>query len=157
MKKLLCSIFIATSLLLSCSSSEEDTNNNQGGFATTPVSGVVYSNPFTMVGGKARSLTSNGVEVFYIYLTETAINCNETENLGPLWIIVPAAVGTYDFAGGARIQFQDPNSTDFEGASDAEIEITAISTTTITGKLKGSGFNAGENEINGTFSVQVCP
>lgn len=157
MKKLLCSILFAASLLSSCSSSEEDANNNQGGFATTPVSGVVYNDPFTMVGGKARSLSSNGVQVFYIYLTETAITCNETENLGPLWITVPAAVGAYDFAAGARIQFQDPNSDDFEGALDAEIEITAISATTITGKLKGSGFNAGENEINGTFSVQVCP
>ena len=157
MKKLLYSIFFAASLLASCSSSEEDDNNNQDGFATTPVSGVVYNADFEMAGGKARSLSSNGEEVFYIYLSETAIDCDETENLGPLWIIVPAEVGMYDFMTGARIQFQDPNSDDFEGALDVEIEITAISETTITGRLKGSGFNEGENEINGTFSVQVCP
>jgi hypothetical protein len=157
MKKLLCSILVTASLLSSCTSSEEGTNTDSGGFATTPVSGVVYNDQFTMVGGKARSLSSNGVEVFYIYLTETAITCSETENLGPLWITVPAAVGVYNFSSGARIQFQDPNSTDFEGALDAEIEITAISATTVTGKLKGTGFNVGENAINGTFSVQVCP
>jgi hypothetical protein len=157
MKKLMYSMLLATSLLFSCSSSDDDNNNNNDGFATTPVSGTVYNTNFTMVGGKATSMTSNGVEVFDIYLTETAITCDETDNLGPLWITVPAAVGTYDFSSGAHIQFQDPNSSDFEGALDAQIEITSITATTITGKLKGSGFNEGENDINGTFTVQYCP
>ena len=85
-----------------------------------------------------------------------SVSCDDTEN-GPIWIVVPAQVGTYDFSTGGHIQFSDPNSDDFEGALDAEVEITTITETTITGKVKGTGFDETENSINGTFSVQYCP
>ena len=150
-------MLVAASLLVSCGGSDDSTDAVvKDGFANTPVSGTVYNKTFTVGGGKARSISLNGTESLYIHLTPAAIDCDATD-LGPIWITVPAAVGTYTPATKGTLQFQDKESDGFEGATDAEIEIISITDTKVIGRVKASGFYEGENDINGTFSVQYCP
>lgn len=156
MKKAFYSMFAAVALLASCSSSDDSDNNNTGGFSNEPVSGTVYNEDFTVGGGKARSIELSGTESLYIYLSETAIDCDDTSS-NPIWITVPAEVGTYDAQTDGHVQFKDINGDSFEGSLDAKIEITEITETSVKGKVMASGFEDGENEINGTFNVQYCP
>lgn len=157
MKKFMYSILVASALFVSCGSDDsEETVTQVEGFAGTPVSGVVYNDDFTIGGGMARPIILNTTESLYIHLSPTAINC-ESSNLGPIWITVPARTGTFTPATGGTLQFQDEADGGFEGATDAEIEIISISATTVTGRVKASGFYETENNINGTFTVQYCP
>lgn len=158
MKRIVYSMFLAASLMASCSSSDDSNDTTTpGSFADEPVAGVVYSEDFTVGGGKARSIELNGVESLYIYLNESVIDCESTGS-NPIWITVPAAVGTYTREDGEMtLQFRDVNGESFEGSLDAKIEITAITETMVTGRVMGTGFYEDENEINGTFEVPYCP
>ena len=100
---------------------------------------------------------ANGVDSFYIYLNENAITCDE-EVSNPIWIIVPAEVGSYDEEDAdMNVQLRDINGESFESVLDAKVEITEITETMIKGKVKATGFYEDENNINGTFAVQYCP
>lgn len=161
MKKLFYSMFIAAALVTSCSESDDNPNNSgnpsNGSFSNNPVSGVVYNEAFTIGGGKATSIMTNDVDSFYIYLNEADITCEESVT-NPIWIIVPAEVGTYERTQGEMtLRFKDVNNGDFEGSLDAKIEITEITETMIKGKVMATGFYDNENNINGTFEVQYCP
>ena len=154
MKKVTYSVLVTLSLLASCSSSDDDKEVIGDGFAAAPVSGVVYGENFTAGGGKSQSVTLNGVESLYIYLTPGAINCNSIQ-LDPISITVPAATGTY--TSGITVVFKNPANDDFEGATDKKIEILSISETSVKGRIKASGFHNDEQNINGTFEVPYCP
>jgi len=153
MKKITYSVLITLSLLASCSSSDEKEVIGDE-FAATPVSGVVYGQNFTVGGGKSQSVTLNGVESLYIYLTPGVINCNSVQ-LDPISITVPAATGT--FTTGFTVVFKNPANDNFEGATDKKIEILSISETSVKGRIKASGFHDDEQNINGTFEVPYCP
>lgn len=155
MKKLLLPAMVAASLLISCTSEDSDESAN-GGFSNDPVSGVVYDEAFTFGGGKASPITVNGVESLYIYLGESALNCESSTSACPIWIVVPEAVGSYTPQTDGHLQFEDNADGGFEGSLDAEIEITSITATTVTGKVKATGFYDDENSINGTFTVPYC-
>ncbi|NDI97752.1 hypothetical protein GWA97_01505 [Flavobacterium sp. LaA7.5] len=157
MKKIVYSLFVAASLMVSCSSSDDSDNTSTDEFSNSPVSGVVYSEDFTIGGGTARSIELNGVDSFYIFLNENAVDC-DSDVEDPIWISVPAAVGTYNREDGEMtLQFRDVNGDSFEGTLDGKIEITEITETMVKGKVMAAGFDEEENSINGTFSVQYCP
>jgi len=155
MKKIAYSIFMAVLLMVSCGSPEEDTNTTDGSYRTTPVSGVVYGDDFTVGGGRARSINSNGVDSFYIYLTPGTLACDGDTTGAPIWIVVPAAVGEYTT--NFSMQFRDDAVGAFGGATEQKIEITLITETVVKGRIRAVGFESNINSINGTFEVQYCP
>lgn len=149
-------MFLAASLMASCSSSDDSSDKTKSGeFSNSPVSGVIYNEDFTIGGGRARPITLGSTESLYIYLNEAAIDCESTDS-NPVWITVPAAVGTYTPQTDGHVQFKDVNGESFEGAIDAKIEITSITETTVKGKVMATGFYDDENDINGTFEVPYC-
>ena len=157
MKKIIYSVFFAASLLASCSSSDDTEETITDGFSNQPVSGVIYSEDFAIGGGKASSITLNGVESLNIYLSETDIDCDGGSQ-NPIWITVPEAVGAYKRSEGEMtLQFRDVDGESFEGSFDAEVEIMEITETSVRGRVKATGFYEDENNINGTFDVQYCP
>ena len=149
-------MLIAALLLTSCSSSDEDEKVSTGGFSDKPVSGVVYNKKFTVAGtGVAGALKSNGEDTFYIHLSDIATNCDSDTSKAPLWLIVPATVGTHNSLDGAHMQFRDVANDGFEGSS-ATIEIISITSTTVKGRVMSDSFNDDKNSINGTFTAQLC-
>ncbi|AXG73305.1 hypothetical protein DVK85_03295 [Flavobacterium arcticum] len=156
MKKIIYCLFLTAALITSCSSSDDFEVTTPDGFATTPVSGVIYDESFVIGGGTSRAIELNGTSSLYIYLDANVIGC-DSEVESPIWISVPATVGTYSRSQGEMtLQFRDVNSDDFEGSLDAEIEIISITETTVKGKVKATGFYEDENNINGTFEVIYC-
>lgn len=154
MKKIMLSAIVAASFLISCSSDDaEKTTTN--GFSNNPVSGVVYSQSFTAGGGTANPVTSNGEDVLYIHLSRTAMNCGADTDT-PIWIIVPAEVGSYTSETGASVQFSDDATESFEGGFGERVEITSITENTVKGRVISEGFDKAENSINGTFEVNFC-
>lgn len=150
-------MFLAASMLTSCSSSDDTNETITDGFSNEPVAGVIYSEDFTIGGGKASSVTLNEVESLNIYLSEADIDCDGVFQ-NPIWITVPEAVGTYSRTEGEMtLQFRDATGDSFEGSLDAEVEITEITETSVKGRVKATGFYEDENSINGTFDVQYCP
>ncbi|MFL9843041.1 hypothetical protein [Flavobacterium rhizosphaerae] len=156
MRKMFLSAFVAATLLVSCSSDDSDDTNSNGGFSNGPVSGTIYNEDFTAAGGVARPITLSSTESLYIYLGTSALNCESSTANTPIWITVPAAEGTYKPQTDGHVQFRSTDGDSFEGAIDAEIEITSITETSVKGKVKATGFDDDENNINGTFEVPYC-
>ncbi|MBY8962349.1 hypothetical protein KJK34_06265 [Flavobacterium sp. D11R37] len=162
MKKFFYSAIVAAALMVSCSDDDSsdnnnNNNNNSDGFSNNPVSGVIYNEDFDLGGGTATPITLNGVESLNIDLSESDITCDDT-NEQPIWITVPAAVGSYSRQDGeVTVQFRDVNGDSFEGSLDAEVEITEMTETMVKGRIMAGGFDETENSINGTFEVTYCP
>ena len=154
MKKIMFSAIVAATFLASCSSDDSDKTTTTGGFSTNPVSGVIYDNDFTVGGGTASTVNANGEDVLYIHLSRSAMDCDSNADT-PIWIIVPAAVGSYD-SPDASVQFSDDEHGSFEGGYNERVEIISITETTIKGRVIAEGFDEAENSINGTFEVVNC-
>lgn len=83
-------------LLLACSSSTEDALPTvDNGFATTPVSGKIYNADFNYIGGYATSSVSNGVDKFFIKLTQDNINCADAPADAPLSFSCPKVIALH--------------------------------------------------------------
>lgn len=153
MKKLFFSLFVGALVFASCSSEDSASPGNTN-FSNSPVSGVIYGESFTIGGGYARPISLNGVASYYIYMDTASVECFESSGT-PLWVILPAGVGTYDSTQ-VSVQFRNDDGS-FEGASEEKVEITEVTETTVKGKIRAVGFDDTEHYINGTFAVQYCP
>ena len=154
MKKILFHLFIGALVLASCSTTDDSAESDNTGFANHPASGVVFSNSFTLGGGYARPITLSGVESYYIYLDTADIDCFAATT-SPIYMGVPAATGTYDSAE-AFVVFKTTNGG-YESTTDINIEITAITESTVKGRIRAGRSDVDDNYVNGTFEVQYCP
>ncbi|MFP9098067.1 hypothetical protein ACLI09_03355 [Flavobacterium sp. RHBU_24] len=154
MKKIFFRLFAGALVFVSCSSTDDSASSENTGFSNNPVSGTVYSSSFSLGGGYARPITLSGVASYYIYLDTADIDCFAATT-SPVYMGMPAAIGSYDSAD-AFLVFKKANG-DYESTSEIKIEITAITETTVKGRVRAEGSDASENYVNGTFEVQYCP
>lgn len=142
-------------LFISCSGDDSEENTG-GGISNTPVSGKLYGKNFTIGGGKADFITFSGVESADIEITAQNIGCEtaSTSSNFPILITTPRAVGTY--TSNVYVTFHDPDSDAYVSVSGGTtVEITAVTSTLITGKIKTSSTTT-DNYINGKFEIPIC-
>lgn len=154
MIKTLSILFLAFALN-SCSSSDEKPAADEEGFSAGPVSGTIYGDQFTYIGGYATRATINEVDKLSIRLSEANLDCTDfgSSNI-PVSITCPAVIGVS--TANNTIFFKDVSQTDgdFVTATNVQVEITSIGAT-VKGKIKGKSLGD-EGAINGTFEVPLC-
>ena len=73
---------------------------------------------------------------------------------------VPKAVGTYTLGFGTNTvtfnEIKEANSVNAAIGTFGAIEITAITSTTISGNIQADAQDNGANTLNGTFTAQLC-
>ncbi len=154
MKKvfLVLSFFI---IFYSCSSSDD--NNGGGDVKDQVLTGTVEGKPFTYKGGQAFYTTLGDEELISINLTNESADCSsDIFNFGlriSAW--VPRNVGVFS---DITIVTQDGNNTPFNHLGET-VEITALSDTEVSGKIKLNDPASGifpENIFEGTFTMPLC-
>lgn len=154
MKRFILICFTALSIT-SCSKDD----NNDSGIKNQILTGTVEGEPFTFKGGKAFLTGSliKDVEQVSINLTNFEANCDtdifDFELEISAWI--PREVGVHT---GINIVTQDGSNIPFNNDKQT-VEITSISDTEISGKMKlnKSGSDLFEESIfEGTFTIPLC-
>ena len=147
-------VFLMIVVFVSCSKSEDDDTS----IKNQEVTGTVQNEPFTFKGGKAFLTTNfNDEEAISINLTNEIVGCDVYINDYGLSIsiIAPLKVGVHKEV---NIVTQDGNGIPFNHL-DETIEITALSDTEVSGKIKLNNPASGpfkENIFEGTFTVLIC-
>lgn len=146
-------------LQVSCSKSDDGGGD---GISDQTLTGSVEGKAFTFVGGKAFETTNfNEETVISLNLTNVAANCDDFISDFVLRISadVPNAIGVY-----SDINIADRDSNDGDGGisfnnNGETVEITAISATKISGKMRISrpaSVIAPESVFEGTFTLPLC-
>ncbi|XMO87162.1 hypothetical protein AAFN75_02505 [Algibacter sp. AS12] len=154
MNKFFLGCFLAFSFF-SCSSDD----GNDSGVKNEILTGTVEGKPFTFVGGKAFDTSFNNETLLSVNLTNERADCSSTIfDYGlSISVDVPKAVGTYN---DVNIVTKDNDSQDPPFNSIGQtVEITAISATEISGKMKlnrEASTIAEASIFEGTFTVPVC-
>jgi|GEM_PF-3723569 len=122
------------------------------------VTGTVQSRPFTFVGGKAFLTTNfNQEEAVSVNLTNVTANCDSSifDYDLSISVIVPNKIGVFTEV---NVVTNDDDSVPSNHLNET-VEITAISATEITGKIKLNDPASGvfkENIFEGTFTLPIC-
>lgn len=140
---------------LNCSSDDDD----GGGVKNQVLTGTVEGESFTFKGGKAFFTTNfEEEEVVSVNLTNVAVGCESFISMYDLYISVrvPKSIGTHKDVNIVTYKNGNPPFNHLEET----IEITALSDTEISGKIKlnnpASGDLFKENIFEGTFTVAIC-
>lgn len=156
MKKTL--VFGLLSLVLwSCSSDDADYSANET-IKDQVLTGTVQGKSFTFQGGKAFGTTTfSDEEGLSLNLTNVAANCDDAvfDFVLSISAVVPNKVGVYN---DINIVDQDGDDLPFNNL-DKTVEITAVSETEISGKMKLSrpeSSIAEESNFEGTFTLPIC-
>ncbi|WP_158974134.1 hypothetical protein [Cellulophaga sp. L1A9] len=155
MKKLFWSLILAVTFM-SCSSDKDDSSSSS--ISDQALVGTVEGEAFTVQGGKAFFRSSTSTEEITIYLTNENFGCESDIFDYNLTIntTVPNMVGIYT---DVNIVTQDGNNTPFNHLAETIVEITAVSDTEISGKMKlnKEGTEAfPESIFEGAFTVSIC-
>ncbi|MBO0590328.1 hypothetical protein I2486_02815 [Cellulophaga sp. E16_2] len=155
MKKLFWSLILAFTVM-SCSSDKDDSSADT--ISDQTLTGTVEGKAFTVQGGKAFFRSSTSTEEITIYLTNENFGCDSDIFDYTLTInaSVPNMVGVYT---DVNIVTQDGNNTPFNNLTETIVEITAVSDTEISGKMKlnKEGSEAfPESIFEGAFTVSIC-
>lgn len=154
MKKLL--FLVVVGLLCIGCSKDDDTSSDS--IKNQNLTGIVQGKAFTFVGGKAFETTTFDDEPgLSLNLTNVSANCDDAVFDFELRIsaIVPSQIGVYT---NINIVDQDGNDVPFNNL-DETVEITALSSTEISGKMKVSRSEssiAEETIFEGTFTLPIC-
>lgn len=123
--------------------------------ATTPLAGTVGGQPWTFKTGNTNFFLSEGEDDYFatLYAEEFEACGFEPTGVPHLIVSIPKAPGDYDMGLMLNMTFVvgDENLIGFDG----RIVVETSDATRVTGGLYGS--YDGDNEVNGTFDVTVCP
>ncbi len=119
------------------------------------LSGFVAGQSWNFVAGHTDSFLSEGEDDFFAVLFPTSFTpCGFSEPSGPHIIVsIPKTTGDFEMGFGRNMTFVD--GSDNKVAFDGRIRVDSITATSVSGGLVAEyDF---DNEVNGTFTVTVCP
>jgi hypothetical protein len=132
-----------------------------GGVSTTissqPLSGKIGGQPWTFMTGETDSFQLSANQYSVDAYAESFTPCTGAASLtaDSLFLNLPMAVGSYAVTFDLNQTFYIAATSDNLVATSGEIEITAISATTITG---GANFAYdANNSVDGQFQASICP
>ncbi len=124
--------------------------------ATTPLAGKVAGQSWTFGGGVTDGFLSKGENNFFADLYSMAYSkCDHSgEPTGPHVILsIPRQVGDYTLSLGLNMTFV--NGSDNKIGTSGKISVDSVDATHVTGGIHAK--YDGDNEVNGTFDVTICP
>ncbi|WP_157486459.1 hypothetical protein [Maribacter forsetii] len=154
MRKIL-SITMLCIFLVSCSNDED---SGEIGISDQPLTGILQGESFTFVDGKSfDTITFDDEEALNINLTNVSATCEDFIGDFDLRIsfTVPVGVGVYTDINIVDIKNDE---TPFNNL-DRTVEITSLTETEVSGKLKlerNSNDIAEGSSFEGSFTVPIC-
>ena len=146
MNKLLFALLIPAA----CGTSSPDVT-----IGSTPLAGKVEGTAWTFKAGATDSFLSDAKGFFTDFYASSFTACTGQPPSGPSLIVnLPKQPGSYPMSLSQNMTFTDGMS-DNKIATEGTIRIDTVTATQITGGLHG--IYDGNNEVNGTFTVTVCP
>lgn len=123
--------------------------------ADTPLAGRVAGQPWTFVAGETNAFLSDGEPDFFAELYPSAYTaCGFGAPDGPHLILsVPKEPGEYEFGLSLNMTFYADGANLI--ATEGAIRVDEVTATTVTGGVHGI-FDGG-NEVDGVFSLSICP
>ncbi|HVK82648.1 MAG TPA: hypothetical protein VM513_01005 [Kofleriaceae bacterium] len=138
---------LALAALLGCGTDSAD-------IATTPLAGMVGGQAWTFQAGHTDAFLSDGKPDYFATLyAEQFTPCGFAPTGPHLIVAIPKATGDYEMGPMRNMTFVSDN--DNKISFDGRIVVDTATPTTVSGGLVAS-FD-GDNEVNGTFEVTVCP
>jgi hypothetical protein len=121
----------------------------------TPLAGTVSGSSWSYVTGNTDSFLSSGSDNYFATLYPVAFTpCTGSEPSGPhLIVAIPKSPGDYPMNLSRNMTFVD--GSDNRIATDGHIVVSSVNATTVSGGLTGT-YDA-LNEVNGQFTVTICP
>jgi hypothetical protein len=121
----------------------------------TPLAGTVSGFSWNYVAGNTDSFLSSGSDNYFATLYPVAFTpCSGNEPSGPhLIVAIPKAAGDYPMNLSRNMTFVDGSENRI--ATDGHIVVSSVNATTVSGGLTGTYDVL--NEVNGQFTVTICP
>jgi hypothetical protein len=160
MKRLIYLNLLMFALVFTSCSTDEDSGNggSEGEISDAPLTGKLFGQDFEVNGSRADYTVDFGEERITVQLSNEDIGCETGQFSGqfPISISTPPEEG---YTTDVYVIFSDPDSDDFVSVSgDLEIEVTSLSDTEITAKIRASTISSEpENHIEGKFTASICP
>jgi len=137
-------------VLAACTSSSPSTDID-----STPLSGSVGGQPWTIMAGATDPFGSQDQPDFSATLSPAAFACNDSDPTVPhLFVSIPRQPGDYPMSLSRNMTFVDSAAHNLI-VVDGRIVVDSVTATTVTGGLVGR--YDGSNEVNGRFTLTVCP
>ena len=127
------------------------------GISSQPLSGKIGGQPWTFMTGQTNSSLSTASLYWVDAYAESFTPCTgyASTTADELLLSLPTAVGNYPLSLDLIQTFYVAATSDNLGAASGEIDITAITATTITGGASFA-YDAG-NSVDGQFQITICP
>ncbi len=125
-----------------------------------PLAGTIGGTPWTFVAGDTNDFLSQDDDYFASLYPETYSTCGfgEPTQVNHLILNIPKQVGEYDYSLQLNMTFVVYDGTGSPNnliGTSGTIRVDSVTADTITGGVYAR-FD-GDNEIDGTFSVAICP
>jgi hypothetical protein len=145
------SLFISSCLLVSaitgCAANRVD-------LASTNLAGTVSGQAWSFQAGNTNAFLSQGQDDFFATFYPTAFTACGTEPNGRSLIVsVPKVVGDFDMGLSRNMTFVEGSNNLV--ATEGRVRVDSVTATTVVGALHGIYNDA--NEVNGTFTITICP
>ncbi|WP_276167236.1 hypothetical protein [Zobellia alginiliquefaciens] len=153
-------VLACSTFFISCSTDETDEeSSSESEITTAAVSGFLNSEAFTPATTHFTKGESFGDAGYEFKLFSETEECDEFQSVGDISFFIESdvelTVGEYD---GNGPYFFYTDGEDFGTASyfGAEVIITEVTETTISGRVRGGDSEKGENSIDGAFTATLC-
>ena len=150
-------LLLASSLslpLVACTT-DDGSSSSTASIDPAPLSGTVGGQAWTFQAGHTDSFLSKDEPDFFASLFPTTFStCGFSEPSGDHLILsIPKTVGDYPMSLSRNMTFVVGN--DNKIAIDGHIEVTEVTATSVKGGIVAKFDD--QNEVNGTFTIPVCP
>lgn len=149
---LICSIFCLNSCTIESEDDNGNGNNQNEELSTAPLTGQVYGENFSVIGGTARFLSLNGEDVIRVSLYDVQVSCTDIADQ-VISLNLPREVGVHQ--AGVTGSISDPNSSDFLSLVNIKVEVLSFDNTEVSGRVLIDRPSV-DSFVNGTFTVQFC-
>ena len=159
--------FIIPSLVLACSTffiscstdDGEEEGSKEAEISTAAVSGLVNSVAFTPATTHFTKGESFGDAGYEFKLFSEVEECDEFQSIGDVSFFVESEteleLGEYE-GNGPYFFYKDGEDSGTASYFGAEVIITEVTETTISGRVRGGDSEKGEHYIEGVFSANLC-
>ncbi|MGP1990358.1 hypothetical protein D9V96_000555 [Zobellia laminariae] len=159
--------FIIPSLVLACSTffiscstdDGEEEGSKEAEISTAAVSGLVNSVAFTPATTHFTKGESFGDAGYEFKLFSEVEECDEFQSIGDVSFFVESETelepGEYE-GNGPYFFYKDGEDSGTASYFGAEVIITEVTETTISGRVRGGDSEKGEHYIEGVFSANLC-
>ncbi len=153
-------VLACSTFFISCSTDETDEEGYQEAeISTAAVSGLVNSVAFTPATTHFTKGESFGDAGYEFKLFSEVEECDEFQSIGDVSFFVESETelepGEYE-GNGPYFFYKDGEDSGTASYFGAEVIITEVTETTISGRVKGGDAEKGENSIDGAFTATLC-